>query len=214
MVLDIILIAFLGLSVFLGFRKGLISKIIGIAGFGIAILMALMLQSSVVKFMNNTLPVGKQINDTVYENVNNIVKENKTDNDFYNEILKVIQGTTEQEKEAKIRELSNSITDFILRGISFIGVFILTYIIVLILGVMLNGIFSLPILNSVNKLGGMGIGFVLGLLQIWIILAIISFLSPMDFMLKTNELISSSTLVNLMYNNNFVTAIVSKSVGL
>lgn len=214
MILDIIFIAFIALSVFLGFKKGLISTVIGIAGFIVAVLMAFMLQSSVVSFLQNNTPVGRQIDDVIYQNINDIVNDEQKSNSFYDDIVKVISGTTEAERDSKTREYSKDITLFILKGISFIGIFILTYLIIVILGFMLNGVFSLPLLNSVNKIGGMGIAFVLALLQIWIVLAILSFLSPMDFMMKVNEMIAGSNIVKLMYENNFITAILASGLKL
>lgn len=219
MIIDIILIALIALGVFFGYKKGLVGILIGVASLILSIILAFVLQGPVSEYLYST-PVGTSIESKVTEFVNdtlssenneNVDSEDNTkkENDFFS---KVIQDATNSEDTVK--EASKNITMFILKGITFIGIFILVRIICYILQMILNIVFDLPILHSVNKFGGMAINLVATLLKLWILLAAIQLISSVvaiDFIIN---LINQSYLTKLLYENNILLNILQTTIKL
>ena len=219
MIIDIIIIALIALGVFFGYKKGLVGILIGVASLILSIIVAFVLQGPVSEYLYST-PVGTSIESKVTEFVNdtlssenneNVDSEDNTkkENDFFS---KVIQDATNSEDTVK--EASKNITMFILKGITFIGIFILVRIICYILQMILNVVFDLPILHSVNKFGGMAINLVATLLKLWILLAAIQLISSVvaiDFIIN---LINQSYLTKLLYENNILLNILQTTIKL
>lgn len=219
MIIDIILIALIALGVFFGYKKGLVGILIGVASLILSIILAFVLQGPVSEYLYST-PVGTSIESKVTEFVNDTLSsennENvdyedntKKENDFFS---KVIQDATNSEDTVK--EASKNITMFILKGITFIGIFILVRIICYILQMILNIVFDLPILHSVNKFGGMAINLVATLLKLWILLAAIQLISSVVAIDFITNLINQSYLTKLLYENNILLNILQTTIKL
>ena len=219
MIIDIIIIALIALGVFFGYKKGLVGILIGVASLILSIILAFVLQGPVSEYLYST-PVGTSIESKVTEFVNdtlspenneNVDSEDNTkkENDFFS---KVIQDATNSEDTVK--EASKNITMFILKGITFIGIFILVRIICYILQMILNVVFDLPILHSVNKFGGMAINLVATLLKLWILLAAIQLISSVVAIDFITNLINQSYLTKLLYENNILLNILQTTIKL
>ena len=219
MIIDIIIIALIALGVFFGYKKGLVGILIGVASLILSIILAFVLQGPVSEYLYST-PVGTSIESKVTEFVNdtlssenneNVDSEDNTkkENDFFS---KVIQDATNSEDTVK--EASKNITMFILKGITFIGIFILVRIICYILQMILNIVFDLTILHSVNKFGGMAINLVATLLKLWILLAAIQLISSVVAIDFITNLINQSYLTKLLYENNILLNILQTTIKL
>ena len=219
MIIDIIIIALIALGVFFGYKKGLVGILIGVASLILSIILAFVLQGPVSEYLYST-PVGTSIESKVTEFVNdtlssenneNVDSEDNTkkENDFFS---KVIQDATNSEDTVK--EASKNITMFILKGITFIGIFILVRIICYILQMILSIVFDLPILHSVNKFGGMAINLVATLLKLWILLAAIQLISSVVAIDFITNLINQSYLTKLLYENNILLNILQTTIKL
>ena len=106
---------------------------------------------------------------------------------------------------------TNTITNFILRGISFIITFIISFVIMYIIKTILNIVVDLPVLRSINKIGGLTFGLLKTLIIIYIILMALDFISkiPMNN-LKINDEIEKTNITKAMYNNNVLVKIINR----
>lgn len=77
-----------------------------------------------------------------------------------------------------------------------------------IVEVFLNAVVSLPVLNGLNKLGGILFGCVNGLMTIWFFFIIITVFAGTSWGVKVFEQINSSVLLSFLYNNNYLMAII------
>ncbi len=209
MIIDIIVIAIIALSAFLGYKKGLVSILVSFAGMIIAIVLAFILQGPVADFLYNT-PIGSSIKQGVTEVIEeNVQQENNNDNENF--ITKILNSN---ENSQDINKAAESLTKYILKGISFVGILILVFIICYILQMVLNLVFDLPLLNSVNRLGGIGLNVIKTLIKLWVLLAIISFISAIPIVKPVVDVINDSMLVKLLYDNNFLVAIIQGTMKL
>ena len=101
---------------------------------------------------------------------------------------------------------------FILKGISFVLVFFVVTLIAYILQMILNVVFNLPILNSINNIGGVAAGLIKALIKVYVVLAIIYFLSAASFVEPLSNLIDSSSVTKVLYNNNLLVKLLSGSL--
>lgn len=209
MIIDIIVIAIIALSAFLGYKKGLVSILVSFAGMIIAIVLAFILQGPVADFLYTT-SIGSSIEQGVTKVIEeNVQKENNNDNENF--ITKILNS---KENSQDINKAAESLTKYILKGISFVGILILVFIICYILQMVLNLVFDLPLLNSVNRLGGIGLNVIKTLIKLWVLLAIISFISAIPIVKPVVDVINDSMLVKLLYDNNFLVAIIQGTMKL
>lgn len=104
--------------------------------------------------------------------------------------------------------IADYITMMIIKAMAFVGLFILSFIVLKIVEVFLNAVVSLPVLNGLNKLGGILFGCVNGLMTIWFFFIIITVFAGTSWGVKVFEQINRSVLLSFLYNNNYLMAII------
>ena len=77
-----------------------------------------------------------------------------------------------------------------------------------IIRMILNLVCELPLLNSINKIGGTVGGILKGILIICILLAIINFMAPMGIVTVAVEYINASMITKLLYNANIISMLI------
>lgn len=201
-VLDLILIALIVLGAISGHKKGLVGVVVGFASLILSIILAFAFQSVVSDALYDS-GLGKKVKDVAQENMQNMLDNGESiDNSFYGSIISSV--TTEDE----ISKAAEAVSRFVMKGLSFIVIFLIVRLICYILQMILNIVFNLPILSSINSMGGTAVGVLSILIKVWIILAIISFISPLPLFEGINAYIDNTFLVKLLYNNNLLVTII------
>ena len=214
MILDIIVLAILALSAFIGYKKGLIGILVSVIALILSIILAVFLQGTVADYLYNDTNVGTTIESSVKEMMEEQIKENNkldTDTKSENKFLAMFFDV-EKIKNSTINDGSKKITEFILKGISFVAIFVIVFVICYILSMVLNIVFNLPILNSVNKVGGVAANILKSLFKIWIVLAMCSFISFTPKLSVITDAINSSFLTKFLYDNNLIVVILKSIV--
>jgi uncharacterized membrane protein required for colicin V production len=209
MIIDIILIIFVFLGAFMGYKKGLINVLVSFIGVILALVLAFLLQIPVANALRES-EVGNKIYTTVYDGINKATEDQKQDVDNTSFYSTIVKGFLSDEQ---INTHSEKLTMFILKGISFFSIFVIVTIIIFILRTILNIVFDLPILNSVNKYGGLGLGALKSILAVYIILAVIAFISPMPQVSKNVvQNINKTNVTKVLYNNNMLVRIIESNI--
>lgn len=200
-ILDIVVLALIALAAFSGHKKGLVGIIVGFASLILSIVLAFALQSAVAEALYNS-GIGTSINNTINGAIEEkLEKGEDINNTVYGKIVKTI--TTEEQVDSA----SQTITKFVLKGISFIIILLIVHLICYILQMILNVVFNLPILSQINGIGGTAVGALSMILKVCIALAIISFLSPMPMFEPIVGYVNQTILVKFLYNHNFLVAL-------
>lgn len=209
MVIDIIVLAYIAFSIFAGYKKGLIGILASFVGFVVALILAFALEPQVVNFLNNDTHVASTIENGIRSGVSQALQQKQDNlqgtNKFYSGIINNFANETAD-------EISYNITQFVLKGISFVGVYIIVIVIMYILESLLNLVFDLPILKSINKSGGIAVNIVMAIFKIWIVLAIISFLVPFGSMQQVVNAINQTYITKYLFNNNLIVSFLGKDV--
>lgn len=195
--IDLILIAIIALFTFIGYKKGLIKVAFGLVSFILAILISVILYKPVSSFIINYTPLDDTIEaaveerldspDTTDEETNNIVAN------YYSNI-----------KNATTATVADGISKTIINVGCMIIVFIVSNIVLLFFKFTGDLIAKLPLIKQFNSAGGFIYGLLKGFIIVYVLLALIAIISPVVNMNNIVEMINSSIITNIMYNNNII----------
>ena len=221
-IIDIIIIAVIALCTFLGYKKGLIKLAVGILGFFLAIIIALVLYTPISNFIINNTNVKDNIKNAISDTVKSyVIKEESAEGEEKQQESKVmvtyIDGIVAKQKEMIVtgeKELIDTVSDNVAVNIIRIGValavFIISKLILIFINVFADLIGKLPIIKQFNKAGGTIYGVIQWILIVYIVFAVISLIAPMlnntDFL----EQINNSLIGNMVYNNNIILKLLFK----
>lgn len=195
--IDIILIAIIALTTFIGYKKGLIKVAFGLISFLLAIVIAVVLYKPISGFIIKYTTLDDKIEETVESKISssNSAKE-ETDNfiaNYYSDI-----------KNATTAIIAKNISQTIINIGCMIIVFIISNIILLFFKFSGDLIAKLPLIKQFNSAGGFIYGLLKGFILVYIILALIAIASPVIKMNQLIKMINSSIITNIMYNNNVI----------
>lgn len=198
MIADIIIIATLALSTYLGYKKGLIE--LGVKVF--AVIIALVATLILYRPLSNIIINTTNLDETIQQ-----------------KIIKKSETTQNTEQEGVISEIKNQILPETAKEISYniirTGVMFILYIIIKIalkfVTILANLIAKLPILEQFNELGGTIYGIIRGLILIYAVLLIIELTIGINTNNKINEEIENSIITKEMYKYNIIKLLVWKN---
>ena len=181
MIVDIIIIAIMALSIFLGYKKGLVKLGIGLCAGIIAIAISLILYRPITNIVINTTNIDENIEQQ-------IIEKSKT-----NEIAP---------------EVAQDLSYNVIRAVVMIALYILAKIALRFVTALADLIAKLPILNQFNKAGGLIYGAIRGLLIIYVALLIVNFAGQVNPQNTVNSEVQKSFIAKEMYNKNIIELLV------
>lgn len=193
-IVDIILIAFLILSIFLGYKKGLAALAIKLCAFIIAIVITFILYRPIGNLIINTTSIDESIEDSIYNKVTEMIQ--KDDN---NELT---SDLIESAKQGMLPEASRELAINVVYGGTLIILFVIIRIALIFVSALANLIAKLPIIKQFNELGGAIYGLLRGAIILYAILLIISFVGELSPKNMATQAINESTIGKIMYENN------------
>ena len=87
---------------------------------------------------------------------------------------------------------------------AIIIVYICAKVILSIIVMVLNSVFSLPILKQFNELLGLVMGIVLGFVRCYVLCAIVALISSMPIAEGVTTMVNTSLFAHALYNNNLL----------
>lgn len=207
MILDLIVTVFLVFSAYIGYKKGLTTILINLIGFIVAIILAYTLKASLVDFVIEKTSVDLYMKQMVTEGMNNAIESKETEDNksFYIGLVKNM-GV-----DQTVDNVATGVVRFILETAAFITIFICVNICTFIIRMLLNIVFNMPILSTINNVGGLVAGGAMGLFRVWIALAILSVFAPMISGIK--PFIYSTTLTKTLYESNVILKLLAGSLN-
>lgn len=195
-IVDLIIIALIALSVYLGYRKGFITLAISFCTFIIAIVVTFIFYKPISNFVINVTGIDETIENAILSKTNDILQEeSQGEDDIKNEIV-------ENAKNGMLPGAARTISINIVYGGVFLILFILVKIALRFVTALANLIAKLPIINQFNKLGGILYGLLRGLLLVYVVLLLIALVAQINPESTTYTNINQSTLGKVMYENN------------
>ena len=192
--IDIFIVVFLALSVYLGYKKGFVTLAIKLCAFLIAILITFVLYRPLGNLVINTTSVDESIEDSIYNKVTETMQKDES-GELTNDLIESAkQGMLEQ----SARELAINI---VYAGTAVI-LFVIVRIILIFVNALANLIAKLPIIKQANEAGGAIYGLLRGIVIIYAVLMILYFVNEFYPQNIVTQSINQTTVTKIMYENN------------
>ncbi len=195
-IVDICIVAIILLSTFLAYRKGLVKLAVGLFSFIIAVVLTFVLYQPIANIVINCTGIDEMIEDSIYEKANDIIKEDEEES-LTNEII-------EQAKNEMLPETARTLSVNIIKGVVIIILFVGIKIGLRFVTFIADLVAKLPVLNQINKAGGIVYGILRGILVIYVLLLLTNVSGQIDPENAVNKSINQSTIGKIMYENNIL----------
>lgn len=211
-VLDLILIVSLALSIFFGYKKGLIGVAFNLCAFIVAIVITWILFNPVTNLVINNTEIDDGIKNAIIEkgvikpeeNEEKKHEENKVDEYINQYITTPVTETTNSVVEETAKVISEKLVAI---GVAII-LFIIVRIALILLKFVAEAIAKLPIIKQFNKAGGLVYGAIRGMFIIYIFLAILFLVMSVNNSGTIANMINSSIISKVLYENNILLNII------
>lgn len=211
--IDLLILVLIAYELFNGYKKGFILTAFGFTKNFIAFFLSYFYRETFKVFLIKTFATDQAIYELIYQKINtfllknggNIIQNKKILNDLplpleiKERIIKAIEFGIENASH----EIANVIVDFSISVLSVIILYMVIGLILRIIAKALNIIAKLPIINSFNKLGGVGVS--IGILYFKFII-----ISNVAMMLST--FIKEAWFLEMLMNSKFINIIISNPV--
>lgn len=195
--IDIILIAIIALITFIGYKRGLIKVAFKLISFLLAIVLAVVLYKPVSNFIINSTPIDDNLKQAIEERLSSPdISNEETDN--------IVAAYYDNVKNSSTTVAAKIISESIINVGCMIIVFVISKLILLLFRFSGDLIAKLPLIKQLNSVGGFVYGILEGFILIYILLALIALMSPIFNMNQIINMINSSIIANIMYNNNII----------
>lgn len=209
-ILDIIIIAIMALSIFLGYKKGLIKVAVKLCAFLIAIIVTLVFYKPVSNLIIQNTELNEKIENVIIENGTKKIDESNEEEktNFLENMQQYIDNTVTQTQNEIVENSAKEISVRLINILVMIGLFIGTRLILILLVLISDLITNLPIIKQFNKLGGVIYGVIRGLILLYALLAIIYLIVSMTANNSILTVIDSSIITEFLYENNILLNII------
>ncbi len=228
MIYDIILIAIILLSVFIGLRKGAAKTLLSIAAILVSISIALVISRPLSEFLYDAVVKGSIEDDVRYS----IALSKENEEGFKNPVSSVYVsamsyfGQSKEETDTTCNELVSekgidaapAVVDVFRPAIVSVVSVVITLILFLILSLVfgliakaISKIFRLPFINFADKLAGALLGLLRGVLTVLVIAFLLKLFAPVisSDSFFSAENISTSSVFSYIYNGGLSATIQS-----
>lgn len=206
--IDIIVVALIALSVFLGYKKGFIELSVKLLAFIIAIVITLILYKPISNLIINNTQIDENIQNAILDKVNGNSKETENENSNTQENntkeSNIVENVANEMKAEILPQAARDLSINIINAGIIIILYILIRIALKFVTAIANLVAKLPIIKQINKLGGVIYGLLRGLLLIYVILLIISFVGKVNPENKIHKQIEETYLTKAMYEHNII----------
>ncbi|MEE0863249.1 MAG: CvpA family protein [Lachnospiraceae bacterium] len=205
-------IGFLALSAFIGYKRGMVKIVLSMAAMIVAYVLAAALTVPVSMALKSATPVY----DTIEKSVSTMVKESKVDSTSIEKLNlpaqieeKIMEGANDVASGFN-EYLVETISNLILKALTFFIVMIVIYIILNVIIKVLDFVAKLPLFNSINKSGGLVIGLAKGLIYVWIACLVLTAFSDKAWAQEAFRQINNNKLLTIIYEYNPIIFLVTK----
>ena len=210
-IIDLIIAGIIALCVIVGYAKGLTGALIKIVSFVLSLIIAFILYMPLSNYIINNTQIDNMIENTIRESIlkNNdqTKKEENMPTAITDYINQKVEDASNSVKENVINSTAKDVSQTIVRAGTWIMLFIIARIALIVLKFITALIAKLPVIKQFDKLGGIIYGLLEGLVITYLALALISFITPMTKGNLSSD-INKSYIGSRMYNNNLLLKII------
>ncbi len=211
LIFDLVIVLIFAVCIFHSMRQGFVKASSAILSIILTIVLMFAFQDSISSYLENS-QFGEDINKKITQaltkqNEDTEIKVNDEENEFglplfFSSVAKDTENKIESVKNDLIEQAAESTTASVINILSIVILYISIRILLFFGLKILNMIFKLPLLKSVNKLAGAAIGFVNALFIVYIICAGLIWFVPNNSSQLVKDTIADTYITQYFYNNN------------
>lgn len=218
-IVDLFIVAIIISVSYIGYRRGLTAVLYKIIAFVVSILIVFVLYKPV----SNTIIANTKFDDNIASAIQNVLPDiintdgkqiEETEAEFSKASVQIINQYITEAVEKSENDIKNYISHqlacTIVRLVTMIILYVVSNIILIILKFAIDIVGKLPIISTFNSAGGLIYGVIKSFIIIYIILAIMSLISPLISTWGIIESIDESFIGSRMYNNNVLINLITK----
>ena len=194
---DIIVLLIIAAFAVIGVKRGFIRSVVGVLSFAASIALAWILHPVVSELM-----MSFGIDITLTERIRESMLGYVTAGGEFTMLPEAVKLAVEAGQLEVVNAVAKSAADMAMNIIAFIGVLILSRVVIWIAIRLLNIMSKLPVINGFNRIAGLLLGLVQGVAVVYIALALIFAFAPVGTNDSINEIMEDSSVAILMYENN------------
>ncbi len=218
--LDIAVLAVIVIFALVGAKKGFVKSLIDFLGAFVAMIAAGILSLPAAQWVYDTFfheALMEKIASTV-TGLDAVGAVQAVFSEFPELVIRALSaaGITQSSVQAQVDgstlDMAAAITAAIspmliglVRVLAMLVLFILLLVVIRALGTLVSGLFSLPLLNGMNKLLGFVFGVLLAIVSVWVVLACVHAFMPLfsvELQMKIIDAQESSVLYGFLYRFN------------
>lgn len=205
-ILDIILISLLALSIFLGYKKGLVKVAVKLCAFLIAVIVSLIFYKPVSNIIINNTDLNEKIENIIIENCTKKLEEsnNEEQKNILENMQEYVNTSITQTQNEIVKNAAKEISVRLIHILAILGLFIITRLALILLVIVSDVITNIPIIKQFNEIGGIIYGIIRGLVIIYISLAVLFLIVSVTTNNNILSILNSSIITKFMYENNLL----------
>ena len=190
-IIDIILIAIVLLSAFLGYKKGLVKLGAKLFAGIIAIILTIIVYKPVSGMIIKNTSIDEKIKDTIIQNATDVIDKNE----------QMPNSITNQLENNILPEQAENLSKNVVYAVTAVVLFIVVKIILSIVISLMDFVASLPLLKQFNEVGGIVYGLVRGVLIVGICILLMGAYTKINPESELNSKIQSTYITKMIYEN-------------
>lgn len=214
-VADIVVLAIMLISISHGYRRGLSLLLYQAVALILTIILVFALCQPVTNLVINNTELDEYLSgqietvlNSTFENMANGELIETEESNISEAIAKKINTYIAEAKEKAEDNITGyvatNLSHFAVSGLVILGLAIVIRIASMIIRIAVSILASLPFIKSIDRLGGFIFGLVRGLAIVYLILAVISLISPLMADATLTGIIKNSNFCANLYNNNIL----------
>lgn len=212
-VLLIIVIGALALSAYLGFQRGFLRTIVGMSSLLISLALVVALSPLVTDFITRKTSFKETVYESIDEKLMEMVKEKTAgtteeikrvlDDSFIPSL--VLQSFNDKisdrlAPDEYVHNASMYMASKVTQALGILVTLVLSFIVLKLILILTGLISKVPIISGVNKIFGIVLGLVRGLILVWILCYVITVFSYTDMGQEAVQAMKNNKILSLFYD--------------
>lgn len=189
----IVVICIIAWNAVRGYTRGLLRIVYSLA----ACILMLTASSMAAPYVRDNILSQTGIESVIYSNIEKqiAIQGQKATGDF--DMANILL-----QQSGAYDSVSMQLTNAIMTGLSFFIVIFLLGIVEYFVRRLIRKIERVPVISTVNRVAGLGVGFIKGIVIVWLLLALISLLATSEAGQTMTLYINDSLMLKYLYENN------------
>jgi uncharacterized membrane protein required for colicin V production len=217
--MDIVIILIVALFGFIGYKIGFVKTAINMFSFVVAVGLALLFYKPLAVILTEQTSIDDWVIEKVvdYKYKNEEVKQIEVESSEEIEEDTIIDSLSKQlpktilegvdiektKRDIKL-EIAQKVSEAIMKVLSLVIIFLVVKVTLFIASIVLNGIMQIPVLKQLNETLGLVFGLIMGVAELYIAFAIITFVASITDLSFVVDPIKSSLIASFMFDNNII----------